>query len=252
MRIPNLLLVTWVTLVPGCVPDELGTPGSDGSPSESEFLRQSNSEGSVAGSDPSTRGGIRVVFLGTSLTEGLGLARPEAEAWPARVAALADSSGIPLEVVNAGLSGETSAGALRRVDWVLRQSPDVLVIETGANDGLRALPVEALEANLRAIVARVREASPDTEIVLVPMEAPPNLGSDYTGRFAEAFERVAVEAGVTLAPFILDGVAGILDLNQQDRIHPTAEGHRIMAENAWPALESVARQVRDGQSDSGP
>jgi len=180
-----------------------------------------------------------MVFMGTSLTEGLGLARPEVEAWPARIGELADLAGIPLRVVNAGLSGETSAGSLRRLDWVLRQPADIFVLETGANDGLRALPIDDLEANLDSIVQRVRLGSPGTRIALVAMEAPPNLGETYAAAFRDVFPRVARRWNATLVPFPLDGVAGIPVLNQGDGIHPTSEGHWIMARNAWPALQAL-------------
>ena len=184
-------------------------------------------------------GGPRVVFMGTSLTEGLGLDRPEAEAWPARIGELANLAGMPLRIVNAGLSGETSAGSLRRIDWVLQQPAELFVLETGANDGLRALPVDDLEANLDSIIQRVRVGSPDTRIALVAMEAPPNLGETYAAAFRDVFPRVAARWNVTLIPFPLDGVAGIPALNQGDGIHPTAEGHWIMARNAWPRLQAL-------------
>jgi acyl-CoA thioesterase-1 len=195
---------------------------------------------------------LRVLFLGTSLTEGLGLAAPEVEAWPARVRALAQSRGLELQVVNAGLGGETSAGTLRRVDWVLQQDPDVLVVETGANDGLRALPTGALEENLLAIIVHVREARPETELVLVPMEAPPNMGPEYTSSFREVFLRAAAAGRVPLTRFLLDGVAGIPELNQPDRIHPTASGHQRMAENTWPVLDSVFRVAIGRRASAGP
>jgi len=181
----------------------------------------------------------RMVFMGTSLTEGLGLDRPEVEAWPARIGELASSAGIPLRIVNAGLSGETSAGSLRRIDWVLRQPAEILVLETGANDGLRALPVDDLEANLSSIIQRVRVGAPGTRIALVAMEAPPNMGETYAEAFRDVFPRVAGQWNAALIPFPLDGVAGIPSLNQGDGIHPTAEGHWIMARNAWPVLEAL-------------
>lgn len=181
------------------------------------------------------------MFLGTSLTEGLGLDRPSLEAWPARVGFLADSAGIPVTVRNAGVGGETSAGALRRLDWVLREDPDVLVVETGANDGLRGLPVEQLEQNLDEIVRRVQESRPSVTVVIAQMEAPPNMGADYADAFRAIFPRVAQRRGVALIPFLLDGVAGIPELNQADGMHPTTEGADIMARNAWPVLEPILR-----------
>jgi acyl-CoA thioesterase-1 len=155
------------------------------------------------------------------------------------VGELADSAGIDLVVVNAGLSAETSAGALRRVEWVLRQSPDVLVIETGANDGLRAIPIAEVERNLDGILALVRERSPSTRLALVAMEAPTNLGSEYTGAFRDIFRDAAARHRAALIPFLLEGVAGVRQMNQADQIHPTAEGHRRMARNAWAVLDSI-------------
>lgn len=181
--------------------------------------------------------------MGTSLTEGLGLARPAVEAWPAQVAILADSAGFDLEMVNAGVSGETSSGALTRIEWVLRQNPDLLIIETGANDGLRGLPVDEVAANLDRILATVGRVSPATEVALVAMEAPTSHGEEYTGRFRQIFPRAAADHQVALTPFLLDGVAGVRELNQADQIHPTAEGHRLMARNVWPVLDSLLSLV---------
>ncbi len=175
-----------------------------------------------------------VLLVGTSLTAGLGV-DPD-EAYPAILQEKLDSAGLPYRVVNAGVSGETSAGALRRLDWVLRQRVAVLVIETGANDGLRGLPPDTLLANLEAMVARARRETPPPEVILAGMEAPPNLGARYTGSFREVFPEAARKTGAALVPFLLDGVAGFDSLNQADGIHPTPEGHRRMAENVWPAL----------------
>ena len=180
-----------------------------------------------------------VVFLGTSLTAGLGL-EPE-EAFPALLQQKIDSAGLPYEVVNAGLSGETSAGALRRTDWLLRQPIDVLVLETGANDGLRGLNVDSTKANIQAIISRVLAAKPAARIMLVQMEAPPNLGTGYTSRFRAMFPDLARENGIGLLPFLLDGVAGERGLNQNDGIHPTAEGARKVSDNLWPGLERELR-----------
>lgn len=188
-------------------------------------------------SAPSALGRTRVVFLGTSLTAGLGL-DPDS-AYPAIVERTARAAGIPLVVTNAGVSGETSAGALRRVDWVLRQPADVVVIETGANDGLRGQSVDSLAANLRAIVARVRAVQPRARIALVQMEAPRNMGAAYARRFHSVYSAVARETGVTLLPFLLDGVAGVAALNQPDGVHPTEAGARRVAANVWTALRPL-------------
>lgn len=190
---------------------------------------------------------LRVLFIGTSLTAGLGLPDAAQQAWPAEVGRLAAAAGEPIEVVNAGLSGETSAGAVRRVNWLLRDSADVIVIETGANDGLRGLPVADLERNLRAIVAQARAKQPRAALVLVPMEAPPNIGGAYAAEFRGVYERVAKELGVPLTPFLLDGVAGVSAMNQADGIHPTERGATRAARNVWPALARVLAARREGR-----
>jgi acyl-CoA thioesterase-1 len=180
-----------------------------------------------------------MVVLGTSLTAGLGLEDPATESWGARLGARAREAGIPVEVVNAGVSGDTSAGGLRRLDWILREPVDVLVVELGANDGLRGLSIEAMRDNLREIVERTRAAWPDAEIVLAGMEAPPNLGSRYVDEFRAVFPALARQEGVRRIPFLLEGVAGDASLNQADGIHPTAEGHDRMAGTAWPVVEEA-------------
>lgn len=180
----------------------------------------------------------QVLFIGTSLTAGLGLADP-ADAWPGVVGHIADSLGYKVRVQNAGLSGETSAGALRRADWLLKDPADVVVIETGANDGLRGLSVSDLRQNLSQIVGKVRAAQPRAEVVVVQMQAPPNMGGAYARSFGEVFGSVAKETGATLTPFLLDGVAGIGALNQADGIHPTKEGAARAARNVWPAIRGV-------------
>lgn len=181
----------------------------------------------------------RVLFIGTSLTAGYGLDDPGKDAYPAVIQRLADSAGVKAFVVNAGLSGETSAGALRRVDWLLREKPDVVVIETGANDGLRGLNPDSTAGNIRQIIVRIRAVNPAAGIVLVQMEAPTNLGPAYTRAFHALFGKVAAEEKVALSPFLLDHVGGIARLNQGDGIHPTPEGARIAARNLWPSLKEV-------------
>ncbi|MDE0898674.1 MAG: arylesterase [Longimicrobiales bacterium] len=179
-----------------------------------------------------------VVFLGTSLTAGLGLERA-ADTYVSVLAAMADSAGKPFRALNAGVSGETSAGGLRRLDWILREPFDVLFLELGANDGLRGQDPRALASNLTGIIRRTRTRYPDVRVVVAGMEAPPNLGDLYTSAFRSVFRAVAESEETDLIPFLLDGVAGIPELNQADRIHPTTEGHRRTAANAWPVLEAV-------------
>ncbi|HEY8310215.1 MAG TPA: arylesterase [Gemmatimonadaceae bacterium] len=183
--------------------------------------------------------GPTVLFIGTSLTAGLGL--PSDQAFPVLVQQKADSAGTPIVAVNAGVSGETSAGALNRIDWVMRAPADIVVIETGANDALRALPVAEARSNISKILDRVRAAKPNARILLVQMEAPPNLGPQYTTAFHQMYVDLAREKGVTLGPFLLGGVAGIAALNQADGVHPNAKGERIVASNVWKALEPVVK-----------
>ena len=185
---------------------------------------------------PDRTGAPRVVFLGTSLTAGYGLDDPARDSWPSVIQAIADSLHVPLQVVNAGLSGETSAGALRRTEWLLRQPADLVVIETGANDGLRGLNPDSTAANLRAIVAKIRATLPAAKLLLVQMEAPTNLGAAYTRDFHALYGRVAREAKIPLSPFLLDGVAGVRTLNQGDGIHPLPEGARRAARTLWPSI----------------
>lgn len=175
-----------------------------------------------------------IVFLGTSLTAGLGL-DPD-QAYPALLQRKLDSVGLTYTVVNAGQSGESSAGALGRIDWILRQPPAVLVIETGANDGLRGQDPDSLRANIQQIIDRVRARSPSTRIVLAGMEALPNLGAAYTRRFRAIYPALAAANDIPLIPFLLDGVAGVDSLNQQDGIHPNETGARIVADNVWGVL----------------
>jgi acyl-CoA thioesterase I len=181
----------------------------------------------------------RIVFLGTSLTAGLGL--DPSEAYPALLQQKIDSAGLPFTAVNAGVSGETSAGALRRIDWILSQPAAVLVIETGANDGLRGLDTDTMEANIQAIIDRARRQSPPPRIVVVGMRALPNYGSTYARRFRDVYPDLARRNRVALVPFLLVGVAGRESLNQADMMHPTAAGQRRVAETVWPVLERVLR-----------
>lgn len=178
-----------------------------------------------------------LLIIGTSLTAGLGL--DPKDAYPALLEAKADSAGLPWTVLNAGLSGETSAGALRRVDWVLSGPGDVVVVETGANDGLRGVDVDSTRANIRALLARVKAARPGVPVLLVQMEAPPNMGQAYTRQFHAIYPALAKEAGVPLLPFLLDGVAGVAKYNQPDGIHPNEDGSKLVAANLWKALGPV-------------
>jgi acyl-CoA thioesterase-1 len=235
------VVLTCVTVLSCSSPDR-ATPASARSKA-AEAPVESTMRAAPAAVTNST-GGPRVLFLGTSLTAGYGLDDPGHDAWPAVLQRIADSARVPVQVVNAGLSGETSAGALRRTDWLMRERPDAVVIETGANDGLRGLDPDSTAANIRAIIRKVHAAHPATPIVLVQMEAPTNLGAAYTKRFHDVFPRVAAQEKVALSPFLLDGVAGLAKLNQPDGIHPTVEGARRVAENFWPTLRALLVQVK--------
>jgi acyl-CoA thioesterase-1 len=179
------------------------------------------------------------MFLGTSLTAGFGI-DPD-QAYPALIQERIDSAGLNYRVVNAGVSGETSAGALRRVDWLFQEPVSVLVVETGANDGLRGLPPDSLRANIQAILDRARRLQPPPRLVLLGMRVPPNYGGAYSQRFQTIYPELARANDAALVPFLLQGVGGLPDLNQPDGIHPTAEGHRRLAETVWRVLEPVLR-----------
>jgi acyl-CoA thioesterase I len=178
-----------------------------------------------------------VLFLGTSLTAGYGL--DPADAYPALIQARLDAARLRYRAVNAGVSGETSAGALRRLDWVLKQPVAVLVVETGANDGLRGQDPEATRANVQAILERARRQLPAPRLVLVGMEALPNYGAAYRRRFQAIYPELARKNGAALVPFLLEGVAGVPSLNQADGVHPTAEGQRKVAETVWKVLRPL-------------
>jgi acyl-CoA thioesterase I len=187
-----------------------------------------------------------IVFLGTSLTAGYGL--PESEAYPALLQSRIDAEDLGFRVVNAGVSGDTSAGGLRRLDWLLRLPLAVLVVELGANDMLRGQPVEALATNLEAILERTRAAHPGVRFVVSGMRAAPNLGRDYAAAFDAVHPRLAERFDAALVPFLLEDVAARPELNQADGIHPTAEGHALIAERVWRTLEPVLRELAEPEA----
>jgi acyl-CoA thioesterase-1 len=183
-----------------------------------------------------------VVFLGDSITAGYGV--ESSQAYPALIQQRINAKGWDFKVVNAGQSGDTSAGGLSRLDWLLKSKIDVLVLELGANDGLRGLPVETTKKNLAAIMRRTKERYPDVKIIVAGMKLPPNFGRDYVRQFETMFLSLAKENDAALIPFILEGVGGLRDFNLADGIHPTAKGHEIIAANVWKVLEPVLRSFK--------
>ncbi len=181
-----------------------------------------------------------IIFFGDSLTAGYGLEDPS-QAFPALVQLKLDSLGLNYQAVNAGVSGETSSGGIGRIDWILKQPVDVFVLELGANDGLRGISPEETEKNLQGIIDRVKAANPSAEIIIAGMQVPPSMGQRYVKQFAAVFPRLAKKNNAVLIPFLLEGVGGEVDLNQADGIHPTAEGHKIVAATTWRYLEKRVR-----------
>lgn len=223
------------------VASALGCGRRDAAPASANEPAGAAMSRDTARSTPTPAKRPTVLFIGTSLTAGYGLDDPATQAYPAVVGHLADSAGTPITVSNAGVTGETSAGALARIDWVLRQPADVVVLETGANDALRGLSVRAAEGNLRAIVRRIQAAKPDVPVLLVPMEAPPNLGSTYVTAFRAMYPVIAKQTGAILTPFLLRNVAGLPSLNQADGIHPNVAGARILGATVWEALAPLVQ-----------
>lgn len=219
------LLVLAGSLAAGC-----------GSPSSSESAAGPSAAPSAApGARPAPATRPRVVFLGDSLTSGLGIS--PSQAFPAIVEEKLRAEGLDADVVNAGISGDTAAGGRRRLDWALEGDVRVLVLALGANDGLRGNPVRAMKADLEAIIGAAKARG--ITVLLLGMEAPPNFGPEYTAEFRQAFRDLASEQDVAFVPFFLDGVAGVPALNQGDGLHPNAEGARRIAGTVWAALEPL-------------
>ena len=216
-----------IVVLAGCS----GGPGPD-APGPSPSARSTAAPAAVLADERPV-----ILFVGTSLTAGYGL--DPGDAFPAVFQKTVDDAGLDYRAVNAGVSGETSAGALRRMDWLLRQEVAILVLETGANDGLRGQDPEATRANIQAIFDRVAQQQPPPSLALVAMEALPNYGKDYRRRFRTIYPELAEANGAVFVPFLLEGVAGDPELNQADGIHPTAEGSKRVAENIWKSLEPL-------------
>ena len=176
-----------------------------------------------------------ILFFGNSLTAGYGI--DEDDAFAGLTQQRVDSLGLDYKVINGGLSGETTAGGLSRLDWFLEEQPDIFVLELGGNDGLRGIALSETKSNLLAMIDKVRTKFPETKIILAGMQIPPNMGQEYSNEFKEIYPAVAEEKNVTLIPFLLENVGGIPELNLPDGIHPTEEGHKIVFETIWPYID---------------
>lgn len=235
------LLLGCVLFLAGCGTDSSNsTSSSDASPEEAT---PSDTSGTASSTTTDDDEAIHVLVLGNSIAAGSGVDADEA--FPARLQQKVDSLGWAVEVTNGGVSGETTAGGLRRLDWLLRRPVDVLIVELGGNDGLRGTDPAAIRDNLQAIIDEATERYPEIHILLAGMQLPPNLGPDYTERFRELYPELAqANDNVTLIPFVLEGVGGVDRLMQSDGIHPTADGQRIVAENVWEYLKPVLESMR--------
>lgn len=210
-----------------------------GQPTAFEIARQSPG----GGEEPNTEL-PRIIAFGDSLTAGLGV--PSADSYPSQLQRRLDQTGYRYRVINAGVSGETTAGALRRVDWVLKSRPRIVIVELGANDGLRGLDLNELRANLARIIERLQSAG--VTVVLAGMKLPPNYGADYAGRFAALYPDLARKYRVVFMPFFLEGVGAQASLNQADGLHPTEAGYRVIVDHLMPVLETVLRKTGQGRS----
>lgn len=211
--------------------------GNNSDKSKREISKDNEAENETVLEEKNKQSDNVILFFGNSLTAGMGL--ETSEAFPALIQNKIDSLGLDYKVVNAGLSGETTASGINRIDWVLKQNVDIFVLELGANDGLRGIPLSETRKNLQDIIDAVKSKNPNTKIILAGMQIPPNMGQDYTTEFRNIFPELAEKNDIALIPFLLDGVAGNPDLNQSDGIHPTAEGYEVVSENVWEVLSEV-------------
>lgn len=228
-RIWSLLNIVFYLLLMGC--------GDANNSSVNNEPATGNAKANTQTANPQT-GTKTILFFGNSLSAGYGLT--PAEAFPALIQHKIDSMNLPYKVINGGVSGETTAGGNQRIDFVLKQQPvDIFVLELGGNDGLRGMPLSETKKNLQAIIDKVKAKYPNAKLVLAGMQIPPNMGADYASGFKEIYPALAQKNNMTLIPFLLEGVGGEVTLNQQDGIHPTAEGHEIVAENVWRELKGI-------------
>ena len=234
----NLWKLSWVFLLGYSWLVLLSCQSSTANDKAPEVSGQSEEQAVVENADEKV-----ILFFGNSLTAGYGLA--EEESFPSLIQGKIDEQGLAYKVVNAGLSGETSAGGLGRIDWVLNQPVDLFVLELGPNDALRGLDLGETRKNLRQILERVQATHPGIPMIVVGMMAPPNMGADFTNEFASIYPDLASEYDAGLVPFLLEGVAGDPDLNLNDGIHPNAEGQKIVASNVWQVLESYLVDTED-------
>ena len=238
-RVAGILALVVVVSAAGCGPHADGRDDARTSPPPASPRTTPSSDAPPPRIEPA-RARPRIVFLGDSLTAGLGLAM--SESYPSLVQKRLDAAGLDFEVVNAGVSGDTSAGGLARLDWALDGDVRILVVALGGNDALRALPADELRRNLGTIIERAQTRG--ITVLLAGMEAPPNFGRDYIVSFHNVYPALAKQYHVAFVPFLLQGVAGLDTLNQRDGIHPTAEGARILADNVWTVLKPVAESRR--------
>ena len=237
-----LLLLAGVLCLAGCGPDRSNS-GTSTAPSPDTATPSAATPTSADTTQSSAPTGLRVLVLGNSIAAGQGVS-PE-QAFPARLQRRVDSLGWNVRIQNAGVSGETTAGGIRRIGWLLNEEVDVLLLELGGNDGLRGLDLSTTEENLRGIIDTTLATYPQAEVLLAGMRIPPNLGTEYTEQFRQMYPTVARQyEQVTLLPFILQDVAGVDSLMQDDGIHPTAAGHRVVAENVWAKLRPMLEQLR--------
>ncbi len=235
--LPAFILLTAISLLMlGC-----GDSSQKNTQNETASMESAtaDNEGSTAAEEEAQK---VILFFGNSLTAGYGLETEES--FPSLIQDKIDSLGLDYKVVNAGLSGETTASGDSRLEWVLERQPvDIFVLELGANDGLRGIPTEETNRNLRSMINKVKEANPEAKIILAGMMVPPNMGPEYAERFQQLYPTIAEEEDVMLIPFLLQDVAGEDELNQSDGIHPTAEGQQIVAENVWEILEEAIEET---------
>lgn len=233
------LLIIGVLWGIGCTQDRSNSPSTQPSPDTATAVESTD----TSSRDTTNSQGLRVLVLGNSIAAGLGV--PSDSAFPTRLQQTVDSLGWNVTVQNAGVSGETSAGGLRRIGWLLEEKVDVLVLELGGNDGLRGVDPKATRENLSGIIDTTLTTYPEAEVLLAGMQIPPNLGREYTEQFQKVYPAVADKYGrVTLIPFVLEDVAGVDSLMQDDGIHPTAAGHRYVARNVWTHLRPILEEKR--------